>query len=725
MKFKKPIYWLMIVAMLFTLVPASAFAATDNYAAKSMKVKADDEQELSPLVIREDEDSEGFFEDGDVITVTLPEGVEYTNTPSEAKDTIGAKVYGGNENNYVKFEVNDGCKQYLEVVGYGENYYSVKVVGDRDEGVTDNKQENKIIFYFKSVDIPSDFTGEVKVEIEAPGTGITSEFVTVARVIGGDTVTTVSDVKTIGIDSEGTLGTIRITENVAGVLKDSAKEGVIELELPNDYEWVDKGTISAVGVQVDITKCEIDKDNKDTLKIYISGDSKSSGKPGFISISGAKIYVPDDAKQGDEVELTVDGNEVTKETIVIAKVGDYSFEVEVKGDIPTVVAGQEDQDVADIVIDDVVDGSWVEGRSVKLTLPSYAKWYKLPKIAKGENVIKDKITLNDDEDELKFTAAGVDGKIELEDLVVTIDADAPAGDLVVKISGSQGIEEEIVVAKVVPPFTVTAEKPNFVIGVQKQELGKITITESQDGAIEEGKWIIIKAPNGMEFAETPTVEVTDGDIEIDDEDIDENYFAFRVTADSAKKASTITISDIVMNLDRTVPTGDVEFEINMTKAGKDKDGNSYVKDIVDDNFSKAIDKDNYDRVTKVAVATVVTPAPGAATAEFTIGSTIYYVDGKAQILEAAPYIKNGRTYIPVRAAAEATGAVVNYDEATKTVTATKDGKEIVLVIGQVGASGVAPEIVNGRTFVPIRDLEGLGLKLGFDNLTKKVVVSSL
>ncbi len=724
-KIKKPIYWLMIAAMLFTLVPASAFAVTDNQALSVPKVQDDkDGQALGTLLIKEDSDNEGYFYDGDRITITLPSGVEYDNITDDLSvgmDSVNDAVY---LNEYVEISGDNsvGGTLALEVKAVTEKYLTVEVQGDSDQ----DTNEAAIKFYFgqggknSTVDIDNGVSGDIKVEVDADGTSVSSGYVTVARIVGGDTTTTISDVESCGIDTTSPIGAIKISENALGVLVQSTAStaggsidtDLIELELPNDFEWKNVGPSNIASVGLNATY--VSGVNTDTLKIAVGRTTENDKQPGFITITGAEVYVPDDADEG-EFEMTIDGNEVTKETIVIGEAGDYGFTVKVVGDLKTVVAGKDGQEVNEIEIDDVVASSWIAGRMVKLELPS---WAHFESGYTGDFGPISFSSINDDDDEdyneLKLVVDnGADGKAELDDLEVRIDADAPVGDLTLKISGSAGVEDEVVIAKVVAPFEVTAEVPEFVIGVQDQELGEITLAETTEGAVKEGKWIIIEAPKGMEFAEVPVVKVTEGDMEIDDEDIDDNFFAFKVSDESNKSASVIEISNIVMNLDRTVPVGDIDFEINMTKT-KEIDNVS--------DFDDAIVSDNYEEVTEVVVGKVVTPAPGAGSAEFTIGSTIYYVDGKANVLEAAPYIKDGRTYIPVRAAAEATGAVVEYDQATKTVTATKDGKEVTMVIGQVGASGVAPEVINGRTFVPIRDLEALGLTLGYDQLTKKVVV---
>ncbi len=61
----------------------------------------------------------------------------------------------------------------------------------------------------------------------------------------------------------------------------------------------------------------------------------------------------------------------------------------------------------------------------------------------------------------------------------------------------------------------------------------------------------------------------------------------------------------------------------------------------------------------VAVCTLflilILPARADASAMFTIGSSVYGMDGGEQQMDVAPYIDNGRTYLPVRYAAEACG----------------------------------------------------------------------
>jgi len=94
-----------------------------------------------------------------------------------------------------------------------------------------------------------------------------------------------------------------------------------------------------------------------------------------------------------------------------------------------------------------------------------------------------------------------------------------------------------------------------------------------------------------------------------------------------------------------------------------------------------------------------------------IGQQVAVVNGDATVLDVAPFIKDNRTFVPVRFVAEALGAEVKWDEATQTVTATRGDDVVVLTIGSnvmtvngdAAVTDVAPFIAEGnRTVLPFR-----------------------
>ncbi len=99
--------------------------------------------------------------------------------------------------------------------------------------------------------------------------------------------------------------------------------------------------------------------------------------------------------------------------------------------------------------------------------------------------------------------------------------------------------------------------------------------------------------------------------------------------------------------------------------------------------------------------------------------------------EQKPYIKNGRTMLPVRLVSESLGCSVDWDEAAKTVTVNDNVKMTVgdntLTVGkEVYKMDAVAEIVNDSVYLPLRDLceRALGRYVYWDNRGFLVVSST-
>ena len=109
------------------------------------------------------------------------------------------------------------------------------------------------------------------------------------------------------------------------------------------------------------------------------------------------------------------------------------------------------------------------------------------------------------------------------------------------------------------------------------------------------------------------------------------------------------------------------------------------------------------------------------------------INGQVQQYDQMPVIVNGRTLVPLRGIFEALGAVVSWDDSTKTIIGVKATKSIVLQIDNTFASinneattlDVAPSIMNSRTMVPVRFVsEALGADVQWDGNTRTVTITS-
>lgn len=120
-----------------------------------------------------------------------------------------------------------------------------------------------------------------------------------------------------------------------------------------------------------------------------------------------------------------------------------------------------------------------------------------------------------------------------------------------------------------------------------------------------------------------------------------------------------------------------------------------------------------------------------------VGSPTMTVGGEALPIDplsplTTSVIVDGRTYIPIRALAEAVGAGVGWDAGTSQVAINYGnymldmwiGSRTVIVNGLEQRLEAAPRIINNRTMVPLRFVaELLGMGVGWDSATSTVTVA--
>lgn len=120
--------------------------------------------------------------------------------------------------------------------------------------------------------------------------------------------------------------------------------------------------------------------------------------------------------------------------------------------------------------------------------------------------------------------------------------------------------------------------------------------------------------------------------------------------------------------------------------------------------------------------------------EMRINATEYWVGGKQAVMDAAPFIENGRTFVPVRYLGEAFQAEASWTQnpdtgQTEEVILENEETKITMVVGsydmtvqdkaaetvQEFAMDVAPQIKEGRTYLPFRAIGeyGLGAEVGY------------
>lgn len=115
------------------------------------------------------------------------------------------------------------------------------------------------------------------------------------------------------------------------------------------------------------------------------------------------------------------------------------------------------------------------------------------------------------------------------------------------------------------------------------------------------------------------------------------------------------------------------------------------------------------------------------------GQIQVYLDGQLMTFDQPPVIIEGRTMVPMAAIFQGLGATVTWDAASQMVTARKGDTTIKLIIGMPSAQvnghetalSPAPQIINGRTLVPLYFVaQALGAQVQWDAATRTITITS-
>lgn len=178
---------------------------------------------------------------------------------------------------------------------------------------------------------------------------------------------------------------------------------------------------------------------------------------------------------------------------------------------------------------------------------------------------------------------------------------------------------------------------------------------------------------------------------------------------SEKGSAVIKATSLVWNVNGDVQLPEIKNSVNA--ADYEKDLNK-IKSLPDDTPFKKLFLQEFN-------------------ATFTIGETFAMLGTKFEELDAAPYIKNGSTMVPLATVGKWLGSEAKWDGKTKQVTLDVNNTKIQLTLGSKDAYvngkkvtlNTAAEAINGRTFVPVAFIaKELGAKTSFDPQTNVVQI---
>ncbi|MEW6183330.1 MAG: copper amine oxidase N-terminal domain-containing protein [Bacillota bacterium] len=598
--------------------------------------------------------------------------------------------------------------------------------------------------------VPSDASGDIVATLTGLAGQFTSNTVVVGKASSGAVTVSTPDVPSINESgSTGQAFKINMSENAAGAIK--KENETMKFTLPNGFTW---NTAGATLIRVnDGDNClaapawSISGNGERTL--VINRNAACARLKGIFRVAADISVDSSTAKLGD-IEVTVGGtSSYSPGTLIIGKYVDFGVTVTAATVKEDIKPGRVAQKLGKLEIKETAADSLLSGRTLSMSLPAGCKWATIPAptVSGGGVTLTGPVRVGSEGREVKYTvtntAGGGKATLTWENMTIDMAADF-SGDVKVTVAGSAGAAGEAVLGKATAALTATAETPDLKIGVQSQAAGKITIAEGFKEALKNGQNLTLTAPVGVTWAELPTVSVSAGDVEVDTNAIagkGGRTLTVPIKAQSSV-AGTIYISDILFTIDRTVPEGPIQVNI----------GGDAIDEVNDADVGGALvaaDRPYYPATfafanglfpqnTTAAEAingTCITPAPGETkqTAVFKIGDAKYTINGVEQTMDAAAYIENGRTFVPLRYVAYAAGVSAdNILYANGKVTVIKGDKVVQLTIGSTTMviNGISitmdvPAVVkSGRTMLPVRWVaQALGCTVVYNETDQTVTVN--
>jgi hypothetical protein len=792
---KRKIAILLAAVMTTAMLPMNVSASSSNTINKVATVKTDDIVEGVYLKVQPND----AILSGDSIVITV-ENAEFDTDKVEieqydknvdwwgamdllasgsSESTILTTIFngkGGNYTNELPYLITRNGKKEIEVKLFPIS--SIYTNKDYNDGYNVGKPVYQI-----PINVKATTAGDVKVTIDANSTSISgggTYTVATASSSSGSTTTTVDKVKDFMDDGE--LEDIVIKETV----KDTFKSGqTVKMRLSGGFKInKSKSDIQVVeGTNATFTNAVSNLEVSDDEIRFTMPEFEDRSKVLAIRVEGIVIEADDDDKDWGDVNLTVSGAGLTRETIKVAVRSDYGFKLTALEDPKTIMAGRlysentsrlndDDFITAEFKFEETIENTWITDRKLEFYVPEGVK------IVNYE--FNDDEYINDDiaayaSIASEGTVLKIDKGIDIDTnecssvkikLYLSADADY-TGDVTVNVRGGglqEGVIDGIVIANVVTPIKIESAPTKTNVGYQKVDSADITITEADAGVMLKSEEVIVELDGAYKTEDIGfsddgiTYEIT-GDLEITNFKVSNGAIKFKVDKESYKEPASIKIKNVKVGSTRSVSYGSYDINVYGSAIINNYDEDD-VKDInypvsIATSDSKEIDRlGHFDTTEKYAFKDYITIVTETGTLDsvvkVTIGEKQVLVDDQAYDMDVAPYIQteSASTMVPIRFVSIALGidtdAMNNPDESskivwdpnTKTATilyAAGNGQKIVQFVAGSNdmivdgtavpmSYGVKAEIVDGRMFVPFRAVgNAFGIKVDWDEATKTAI----
>ena len=770
---KKFLSMVMAAAMVVSLVPATAFAASGDFKATAKVVDAQNYTET------EIKDANGLVSDAEIqLTFTTADITKGGSELTFEFTLDNAKIADTNKNNQA-----DGVTAELRLDEVQPVELVAKYVDEDEFEVTISADDSKKIKRgdVLAIGVSTGANGIVMDKMTKGKTAVVSVDSDDATVTNGDDLViasveskgikaSVKDTVDIATEEVATLEEIKVEPSVGAdfdaIIADPAK-AELTLKLPSGYEFTAKTDVQVNGTDVAFTN----DDDEITIKATALDLTADVWK-----ITGLEVEATS-AKAGATglVKISLTGSDTV--SVEAIKVVDYNvvMSVDEDEDVPVIYSGvnvdndgitdDSDHESLEVTIEETFAGAWNNSKDFTLSVPEgvYITAVKSPAFdndgedgAFNEEEWFEAAYEEGDYVDLTFKRRGwaeTDPNKNHDPAELTFALELVAdpnfeGDVVLKLTGDAVDEQEVTVAKFVKPYTVEAQQNDMQIDYRNTEIPTSVVVKEAEAGLWDKDTKFVLTLDKISFDDEGTIavddksglEVKDDEVKLDTKNYENDAIYFTVDSRSDEEPAVVTISGLQLYMQRSLPAGAYDLELNVEGMN-----DLYEQQVVlnGDNDPVDVNRPNQDRqvqdinddfvsyTAKAGFVNIVT-AGREDTESFTTKVVVpvgesYLISGENKVtIDVPAYINaNGYTMLPLRAVAVALGINsenVLWDQASRTATVMYGskiinmtyGQKVVYVNGSMIPATAAVEITNDRMFLGLRDL---GNALGVTDIT--------
>ena len=716
---KKFLSMVMAAAMVVSLVPATAFAASGDIKATAKVVGSknytQDEIESSKVNKKvSGPEAQLTFTTADYAS-TSDTAVKYTLSLDNAdfyksgsaiadKGKLSITLKGdktvtkqaGESDKDVEFTdvYDNGNKVKIASVKFTDN--------DEVEVVIDGKMDRGSVLAFDLTSVMDKTTKgkQAKVTIESDDITISNgSDLTYASVEGKGIKASVKETVDVAPEEMVELKELKIEpavgDNIGAIIK---TDGKLKLKLSNGFEFAGKKT----DLKFSVGNPTIDSFEDDEIVLNIGDVVRGAD---VLKITGLKVEATS-AKAGAVATLKVyaDGNDTV--SVEVAKVVDSAvvMSVDKDADVPVIYSGvnvknvgitsSSDHEALEVTVKETFPGAWDDAKDFTFKLPQGVY------IASVQSPSADNMQVADvqkwfegaydkgDYEALTFkrrtwteTDPSKKDKAELKFTLVLVADPNFEGDVTLTLTGDALKEQKVTVAKFVKPFTVEAKQNDMQIDYRNTKVPTDVVIKEAEAGLWDKNTTFALSLDKIDFDDDAKVTVdSKSGLKVKDVKTTKGAVTFKVDSKSDDKPAEVTISGLTLFMQRNLPAGAYDLDVFSPvmlgvdngnresvadQKGTIKDTGFLSQDILGTSTTKRvvadINDDFYSVKAKAGFVNIIT-AGREDTDSFTTKVVVpvgekYLVSGENKVeIDVPAYINaGGYTMLPLRAVSVALG----------------------------------------------------------------------